>query len=110
MAKKDIITLEKVDEALPRGLFQSHQKIPLEALFLEFKSIPILYTYIVARRRIMYLHNILQKDPKEMVRRVFEAKKMDTSPEDFIELVMEDCEPIELNSSENEIERMPKQR
>ena len=58
----------------------------------------------------MYLHNILQKDPKEMVRRVFEAQKTDTSPGDFIELVMEDCESIELNMSENEIERMTKQR
>ena len=41
VAKKDIIPLEKVDEALLRGLLQAHSKIPLEALYMETKSIPI---------------------------------------------------------------------
>ena len=60
VTKKDIITLEKVDEALLRGLLQAHSKIPLEALFLETKAVPL--RYILASCRIMYLYNILQKD------------------------------------------------
>ena len=106
MAKKDIIPLEKVDEALLRGLLQAHSKIPLEALYMETKSIPI--RYIVASRRIMYLHNILQKDEKEMVRRVYEAQKADPSQGDFTELVTNDCEAIELGMSDVEIRRMSK--
>ena len=74
MTEKDIILLEKVDEALLRGILSAHSKIPLEALFLESKSIPI--RYIVASRTIKYLLTILQKDENEMVRRVYEAQKV----------------------------------
>ena len=57
--KKDINMLEKVDEALLRGVLSAHPKIPIEALYLETKSVPI--RFIIASRRIMYLHTILQR-------------------------------------------------
>ena len=101
VTKKDIITLEKVDEALLRGLLQAHSKIPLEALFLETKSVPL--HYIAASRRIMYLYNILQKDKNEIVHRVIEAQKSDPNPGDFVLLMKEDCEGIGLIMSEKEI-------
>ena len=59
VTKKDIILLEKVDEALLRGLLTAHSKVPLEALYLETKSVPL--RFIAASRRLMYLHNILQR-------------------------------------------------
>ena len=99
--EKDIILLEKVDEALLRGILSAHPKIPLEALFLETKSIPI--RYIVASRRIMYLHTILQKDENEMVRRIYEAQKVKPSSGDYLELVKDDIATIDLNMTENEI-------
>ena len=96
--EKDVLILEKVDEALLRGILTAHPKIPIEALFLETKSIPI--RYILASRRIMYLHTILQKDESEMVRRIYEAQKTDPSQGDFVELVKQDFENIKLNMSE----------
>ena len=96
---KDISLLEKVDEALLRGILSAHPKIPLEALYLETKSLPI--RYIISNRRINYLHAILQKDESEIVRRVYEAQKNDPIPGDFVLLVKSDCEKIELNMSEN---------
>ena len=98
VTKKDIITLEKVDEALLRGLLQAHSKIPLEALFLETKAVPL--RYIVASRRIMYLYNILQKDKNEIVHRLYKAQKSDPNHGDFVLLVKEDCEAIGLIMSE----------
>ena len=50
---KDIIPLEKVDEALLRGLLSAHSKTPLEALYLESGCIPI--RFIIKSRRLMYL-------------------------------------------------------
>ena len=100
--------LEKVDEALLRGILAAHPKIPIEALFLETKSIPI--RYILASRRILYLHSILQKDESELVRRIYEAQKSDPSQGDFVELVKQDCENIKLSMSDREISRIPKQR
>ena len=66
----DLNILEKVDEALLRGILNSHSKIPIEALYLETATIPI--RYIVAGRRLLYLHNILQKSDNEMIRKVYE--------------------------------------
>ena len=104
----EIILLEKVDEALLRGLMKGHAKIPLEALFLETSSLPI--RYIVSSRRLMYLHNILQKDTDELVRRVFQAQKENTSPGDFYDLVSEDKKSISLNMTDLQIQLMNKDK
>ena len=82
--------------------------LPVEALFLESKSIPI--RYILASRRILYLHAMLQKEESEMVRRIYEAQKSDPSLGDFFELVRQDCQNIRLNMSDQEISKIPKQR
>ena len=39
--EKDVSLLEKVDESLLRGVLSAHPKIPIEALYLETKSVPI---------------------------------------------------------------------
>jgi hypothetical protein len=108
VSKADLSFLEKVDESLLRGLLKGHSKVPLEALYLETSSLPI--RYIVSSRRIMDLHNILQKNPDEMVRKVFEAQKEDTSPGDFCELVTEDKESIGLNMSDHEMKTISKEK
>ena len=106
--KKEIVILEKVDEALLRGVLSAHPKIPLEALYLETKSVPI--RFILASRRILYMHSILQKDESEMVRQTFEAQKIQPLEGDFVKLVMEDCEIIGLKMTEKEIKSMRKQK
>ena len=57
VTNKYIVLLEKVDESLLRGLLQAHPKMPLEALYLKTKAVPI--RYILASRVIIYLHTIL---------------------------------------------------
>ena len=98
----------KVDEALLRALLNAHSKIPIEALYLETKSNPI--RYIIASRRLMYLHSILQKKEDELVRKVYEAQKADPLPGDFIELLKEDKESIGIELTENEIQMMSKMK
>ena len=108
ITSKDMVALEKVDEALLRGLLVAHSKTPIEALYLETNSIPI--RYIMKSRRIMYLHNIMQKDNTELVRRIFEAQKADPKPGDFSEMVSDDCKDIKLNMSDADISQHSKQR
>ena len=105
---KDISVLEKVDEALLRGLLSAHSKTPIEALYLETNSVPL--RYIIKNRRIMYLYNILQKEDDELVRRIYEAQKADPSPGDFSELVKEDLTDIELDITDIEIMRETKNK
>ena len=105
---KDILILEKVDEALLRGLLGAHTKIPLEALYLETKSVPI--RFIVASRRILYLHTILQRNPCEMLPKIYQAQKMNPSPGDFVNLVQNDLEILGLNISEHEMKQTTKSK
>ena len=65
---------------------------------------------MIASRRILYLHSILQKDESEMVRQTFEAQKMQPLEGDYVKLVTKDCELIGLNMTEDEIKCMKKQR
>ena len=106
ISRKDVEAFEKVDEALIRGILNAHPKIPIEALYLETKSIPI--RFIIASRRLMYMHTIMQKNEEELVRKVFEAQKDDPISGDFVELVENDKEMIGINMKENEITTMSK--
>ena len=108
VSQQDMIMLEKVDEALLRGLLMAHSKIPLEALYMETNSIPI--RFIVSSRRILYLQNILHRGKDEMVRKVYDAQKEDTCAGDFFELVTEDKDTINLNISETEMTNMKKEK
>ena len=66
IAKVDIESLEKVDEALIRGIRGAHAKIHKEALFLETGTIPL--RYIIKSRRLSYLKTILDRDFNELIR------------------------------------------
>ena len=103
----DLGQLEKVDEALLRGLLNAHSKVPLESLYLETGSIPI--RYIIKSRRLSFLYSILQKDREELVREVYEAQKHEPTDGDFIELVKKDATEIGIVFDENDIAKMKKE-
>ena len=104
----EIEMIEKVDEDLLRGLLKAHSKIPLEALYLETGCIPV--RFIIKSRRLSYLHTILQKDSEELVKEVFEAQKNDPTAGDFFNLVMDDCNLVDMNMTENEISTVKKDK
>ena len=95
IAKDDIESLEKVDEALIRGILGAHAKIPKEALFLETGTIPL--RYIIKSRRMSYLKTILDRDSDELIREVYDAQKVDPTPGDFADLVAKDAEEIKVD-------------
>ena len=99
--------IEKVDEALLRGILKAHAKIPREALYLETGSMPI--KYIIKSRRINYLHNILKKDDEELVKEIYYAQKESPVEGDFCKLVAADMDHVEMNMSENEISNIKKE-
>ena len=96
--------LEKVDEALLRGILNAHAKVPLEALHLETGTISV--KYILKSRRLCYLYNILKKDSEELVREVYEAQKVSPDEGDFYKLVESDARDVDLQLSETEITSM----
>ena len=104
ISKSQIEAFEKVDEALLRGLVGWHSKAPIPALYMETAQIPL--RYILTIRRILYLQTIFQREPEELIRKVFEAQKSDPTQGDFCELVEKDCQIINLELTEEEIRDM----
>ena len=72
--KKDTEACLKLDHDIMRLIIGAHSKVPIKFLYLETASIPI--NYILASRRVNYLHNILTKEDSELVKCVYYAKKV----------------------------------
>ena len=101
LTMSQIQAFEKVDEALLRGLTVSHAKIPIPALYLETSHVPV--RYILACRRILYLHGIIQRSDGELVKKVYLAQKADPTDGDFCQLVAKDLQMIDLQMTEDQI-------
>ena len=103
--EEDIVNLEKIDQALLRGILGAHAKIPTEALFLETGTIPL--RFIMKSRRLAYLKTILNREPDELIREVYNAQKEDPIPGDFVYLVKKDANEINIDiQDEKRIEEM----
>ena len=90
--KDDIKHLEKIDELLLRSLMGSHQKTPLEFLYLETGSLPI--NFIISIRRITYLKTLLMRNNEELTKRILSKQFDNPTPGDFVELVKDDFTKI----------------
>ena len=92
VSTEDIRGLEKVDEALLRCLLDCHSKVPLEFLYLESGAIPL--RFILSARRINYLKTILNREPEELTRRIYDAQILKPCDGDFADLVAKDLDTI----------------
>jgi hypothetical protein len=106
ISQKQVEEFEQVDEALLRGLVDGHAKLPLAALYLELGQVPL--RFILASRRILYLHTILSRDDEELTKKIYQAQKADPMEGDFSELVAEDIKMLDINKTDDEIREMNK--
>ena len=103
----DLTMLQTVDHQLMRVIcHNAHSKTPVEFLYLETAAQPL--KNVISSRRIMYLHNILNRNSDELVRRIFEAQRNNPTPGDFICLVKIALEYIDEPYNENNIVSMNK--
>ena len=93
----DIEVFEKVDQALLKCLTIGHSKKPIPALSSELGVQPL--RFILASRRILYLHTIVTRDQKELTNKVYKAQVEDPTDGDFCELVKMDLKLLQINLS-----------
>ena len=105
--QKDTSVFTKLDQYLMRKIVGCHSKVPIEMLYLETNTIPL--DFILASRRINYLHNIVSKTDDELTKRVYEQQKKDPCKGDWCELVEKDMDMVNLDMDKNSIKDMPKQ-
>ena len=104
--KKDTLQFTKLDHYLMRKIINCHSKVPIEIMYLETNTLPI--EFILASRRINYLHNILSKKNDELIKRIYQAQKKDPCKGDWCELVQSDMDIVEINMDDNTIRNMSK--
>ena len=104
IVKDDTEQLTRVDISLFRKLVSAHCKTPLEAFFLECGQLPL--QFIWASRRLLYLQTLLKRSSTEVTRQIFDAQKEQYRKGDFVQLVNEDAQNIDLVLNEEEISQM----
>ena len=104
---KQIKELEEVDKLLLQRILQVPGSTPTEALYLELGCYPIRYT--IMGRRIMYLHEILNRSEDGMLYRFFEAQLKNPVKNDWTEQVKDDLEYLELNYSFDQIKKLKRE-
>ena len=107
IVKDDTDIFSRVDESLLAGLVSAHKKVAKEAIYLETGTVPI--KYIWAARKLLYLQAILKQDKNKLIRRVYDAQKANPKQGDFVLLVQNDAELVNLVLQEEAIEKMGKQ-
>ena len=96
--------LEVLDRKILREITGAHIKVPCEMLYLETSVLPI--ASVIIARRLIYLQNILKRTENEIILKVYTAQKKSPTQGDWINLVQEDMNLLNLNISDNVISEM----
>ena len=92
VTEAQIKQLQLIDNQILRKLFDAHSKTSIAFLHLETGTLPL--KYIIASRRLNYLHNILRRKEDDLLLKVFNAQKEDPLDGDFVKLIENDFKLI----------------
>ena len=65
--------------------------------------------FMVMKRRLLYLHNILTKPKSELIRKVYDVQRNMFTKHDWYNLVMEDRNQLGIVQSDEQISKMSKE-
>ena len=103
-----IESLEKSDINLLRKIMNAHSKTASEALFLELGKYPL--RFVLSKRRLMYLWHVLQRDNKELIRKIYDSQKLETNKGDWCEIIQIEKSKYNITQNDVEISQMSKEK
>ena len=106
VTKTDIEKFEIIDNFLLKSIVKAHSKTTTVFTHLETGTLPI--SFIIASRRLNYLHNILKRNKSEMLLNVFKAQQEKPLKGDFIKLIEDDLNYLNEVYDENKFKSMSK--
>ena len=106
--KREIQSLDKIDLYLIRRSMCVSSKSSRSLLLLELGLTSV--EYIIKRKRINYLQNLLQSESSSISKKVFLKQVSDKIKGDFVSLVLKDLEECNITFSFNDIEQMSKRK
>ena len=95
---KRIETLERTEQTFFRKILKAHSKTPIEAIYLELGVLPLRFNLM--KKRLMYLHCILQRDEDEITKQLVLIQKDNCWEGDFYAQVKIDMENIKVTFDE----------
>ena len=101
-------SLEKMDNDLFRKIFNAHSKTPCEAFFYETGKYPLRFVW--AKRRFMYLWQLLHRDENELVSKVYMTQKLTHTRGDWYQIIKDDKIKYGISESDEEISEMSQTR
>ena len=90
-----------IDRSISRLITGSQAKVPVKMLYLETGEISV--KSIISIRRILYLHNILNRHKDQLVRRIYSAMKETPVKGDWIVMVKYDMSSLNMTLSDEDI-------
>ena len=100
--------LEDIDLMLIRKLVNGHSKAPKEAFFMEAGLVPV--RFVMMKRRMMYLHNLLSKQRTELIRNFYEVQKDIRTKHDWYELAQQNKAELKIAQSDEQISEMKEEQ
>ena len=100
---KHVEVFESMDLMILKKIFNAHSMTAKKAFFLEAGLLPI--SSIIAKRRLMYLWNVLNRNDNDLLKRFILAQKVRPTINDWVELVQKDKANYKINLSYEEISK-----
>ena len=94
---QDIKELEYVDKVFFSRLFNVAKTAPYESFFMETGVLN--FETIIKSRRILYFHNILNRNKNQLIYSFLMTQQMTKSKYDWASQVLRDCNDFQINSS-----------
>ena len=94
ITKAELELLESVDVTFLRKLLNAPRATPKEMLYLELGCIP--FRELIIKRRILFMHYIVNEKPESMIRQFFETQLKNEKPKDWVKTVKKDLKDLKL--------------
>ena len=106
LSAKDVKKLAKVDEDFWRNVLKTDHTVPKALIYLEIAIEDV--DTIIRKRRLMFLKYILDQEEESLVKKIYLLQKRSPKKGDWINLVKEDLNALNIDSSEKVIGSMSK--
>ena len=102
----EIELLESVDTRFLRNLLKAPISTPKEIVYFELGCVPL--REVIMKRRILFLHYILNQNENSMLYKFFETQRKTKKPKDWICTVQQNLKDLGLEETFQEIRNMKK--
>ena len=106
ITKQDIEDLDKPDTILKRKILSLSGNPSKCFMFLELGILPV--KYVIMKKRMQFLHYILNENIDSMIVQVYNALKEDHKKGDFVQLTNLDRKDLDIELTDEDIQTIPK--